>query len=79
VGCAFLIVQAMLGIFADAPAQALRIERPMLPDWLRWIRVEGLRVGDATVTLRFEQDRAVRASPWLEQRGRLGVTMATGE
>lgn len=42
-----LLLQAMLGISADAPARALRIERPKLPDWLGQVRLDGLRIGDA--------------------------------
>jgi glycogen debranching enzyme len=44
-----LLVQAMLGISADAPKRALRVERPTLPDWLGNLRLEALRVGDASV------------------------------
>jgi glycogen debranching enzyme len=75
----FLLVQAMLGISPDAPARALRIERPMLPDWLGQIRLHGLRVGDATVTLAFERDGAVTAFALLGQAGKVDVTMAAGE
>jgi glycogen debranching enzyme len=75
----FLILQAMLGISADAPGRKLRIERPMLPDWLGWIRVEGLQVGDASVTLRFERDGPVTSFALMGQRGKLSVTMAASE
>ena len=75
----FLLLQAMLGISPDAPARALRIERPMLPDWLGQIRLHGLRVGDATVTLAFERDGAVTAFALLGQAGKVSVTMAAGE
>jgi glycogen debranching enzyme len=74
-----LLVQAMLGISPDAPARALRIEWPMLPDWLGQIRLHGLRVGDATVTLAFERDGAVTAFALLGQAGKVDVTMAAGE
>jgi glycogen debranching enzyme len=75
----FLILQAMLGISADAPAHALRIERPALPDWLGRIRLEGLRVGDASVTLAFERDGPVTSFALLGQHGEINVTMAAGE
>ena len=75
----FLLLQAMLGISPDAPARALRIDRPMLPDWLGQIRLHGLRVGDATVTLAFERDGAVTAFALLGQSGNVSVTMAAGE
>ena len=75
----FLLLQAMLGISPDAPARALRIERPTLPDWLGQIRLHGLRVGNATVTLAFERDGAVTAFALLGQAGNISVTMAAGE
>ena len=75
----FLLLQAMLGISPDAPARALRIERPTLPDWLGQIRLHGLRVGNATVTLAFERDGAVTAFALLGQAGKVSVTMAAGE
>jgi len=75
----FLLLQAMLGVSADAPAGALRIERPMLPDWLGRIRLERLRVGDAAVSLAFERDGDVTRFALLGQHGRLSVTMAASE
>jgi glycogen debranching enzyme len=78
-GAPLLMLQAMLGISADAPARALRIERPMLPEWLGRIRLDGLRVGDASVTLAFERDGPVTGFSLLGQRGKLNVTMAASE
>jgi len=72
----FLLLQSMLGIVADAPARALRIERPVLPDWLDRIRLERLRVGEASVTLEFKRDGRVTGFALLEQEGELAVTMA---
>jgi len=75
-----LVVQSLLGIVPYAPAKLLLVD-PALPEWLPELTVERLRVGDATVTLRFfrESDgtsgyevkeregklRVVR-QPWLE-------------
>ena len=72
----FLLLQTMLGISPDAPGHALRIERPALPDWLERIRLEHLRVGDASVTLDFKRDGRVTGFALLEQDGELDVTMA---
>jgi len=72
----FLLAQAMLGVSADAPARALRIERPALPDWLQRIRLERLRVGDASVTLEFKRDGRATGFTLLEQEGELDVTVA---
>jgi glycogen debranching enzyme len=49
---AFLMVQALLGIYPYAPLATLFVD-PHLPVWLPEVTVEGLRVGGATATLRF--------------------------
>jgi len=72
----FLLLQTMLGISPDAPGRALRIERPALPDWLERVRLEHLRVGDASVTLDFKRDGPVTSFALQEQDGELNVTMA---
>ncbi|HEY7890788.1 MAG TPA: amylo-alpha-1,6-glucosidase [Solirubrobacteraceae bacterium] len=74
----FLIMQAMLGISANAPSLALTIGRPALPDWLGEIRLQGLRVGDASATLLFERDGQTTSFALTEQTGRLNVIMAAG-
>jgi len=72
----FLLLQTMLGISPDAPDRALRIERPILPDWLEHVRLQALHVGDATVTLDFKRDGRVTSFALPEQHGELNVTMA---
>jgi glycogen debranching enzyme len=74
-----LLVESMLGISADAPGRALRVEQPTLRDWLGHLRLEGLRVGDASVSLGFGRVGAATALTLLGQRGKLSVTMAASE
>jgi glycogen debranching enzyme len=52
-----LMVQTMLGIYPFAPAHVLALVRPHLPEWLPAVTVRNIRVGDATVSLRFERGR----------------------
>ena len=47
-----LVVQTLLGLLPLAPYQTLIVD-PALPDWLPEVVMHDLRVGDATVTLRF--------------------------
>jgi glycogen debranching enzyme len=51
-GSIFLLIRTMLGLEADAPRQQLKVQ-PMLPEWLPDLELTNLRVGDATVALRF--------------------------
>ena len=51
-GSIFLLIRAMLGLEANAAERSLTIQ-PVLPDWLPDLELANLRVGKATVTLRF--------------------------
>lgn len=48
----FCFVQAMLGLYPYAPLKLLVVD-PHLPEWLPELTVRGLRVGQATATIRF--------------------------
>ena len=70
-----LLIQTLLGIYPFAPAKVLALVRPRLPAWLPAVTVRGLRVGDATVSIRFERSRdgSTHASV-IEKEGSLFVT-----
>lgn len=48
-------LQVALGLYPFAPARVLGLVRPRLPAWLPSVTLHDLRVGDATLTLRFER------------------------
>jgi glycogen debranching enzyme len=54
-GSAFHLLQAILGLQADAPRGSLRVD-PVLPAWLPDVTLHGLRVGRAKLDLRFWRD-----------------------
>jgi glycogen debranching enzyme len=56
-GALFAIVQALIGFQPDAPHQRLELD-PSLPDWLREIEIQGLRLAGHSVDLRFWRDGA---------------------
>ena len=69
----FTLLQAMLGIYPYAPLQLLVVD-PHLPDWLPEITLASLRVGSATVTMRFVRGSDGRTSyRVLEKKGRLRI------
>ena len=51
-GSAFVFLQAILGLQADAPRRKLYVD-PALPDWLPDIEIMDMRVGEQTFDLRF--------------------------
>jgi glycogen debranching enzyme len=70
------LVQVMLGLYPFAPLGVLAIVRPRLPHWLPAITVRGLRVGRATVDLRFDR-RPDGSAGWRSRtHGRLVVIAA---
>jgi glycogen debranching enzyme len=50
-GSFLMVMQALLGLRAEAPGSILRIVNPNLPPWLESVRVRGLRIGDGAVSL----------------------------
>jgi glycogen debranching enzyme len=62
------LVQIMLGLYPFAPAKVLGLVRPRLPEWLPEITLRGLRVGTATVSVRFERRDDGRASHEILER-----------
>jgi len=68
-----LMVQSMLGILPWAKERLLIVD-PDLPAWLPDVIVEGLRVGDAAVTVRFRRHRDGTSDfDVLDKRGELHV------
>ncbi len=60
-GSVFHLLQAILGLQADAPNRRLNVD-PQLPAWLPDLHLRGLRVGQAKVDLRFW--REARTTRW---------------
>ncbi|WP_179405587.1 amylo-alpha-1,6-glucosidase [Burkholderia guangdongensis] len=54
-GAPFMMLQACLGVSVDASRREVRIERPALPEGVDWLRLDGLRVGDDSVSLTFRR------------------------
>jgi glycogen debranching enzyme len=54
-GSLFMLLQALLGIYAEAPAHILHIRDPVLPDFLGELTVSGLAIGGSRVALQFRR------------------------
>ncbi|MHB8858446.1 MAG: amylo-alpha-1,6-glucosidase [Thermoleophilia bacterium] len=68
-GSIFMILQALLGIEADAPSNTLYVNSPVLPKWLNEVDVKGLRVGKAAISLKFRRDVDVTSFVVTEKMG----------
>ncbi|MGH9467627.1 MAG: amylo-alpha-1,6-glucosidase [Terriglobales bacterium] len=58
-GAWFLLLTAALGLRPNAGRHELRIVNPVLPEWLQWLRLHQLRIGNSQVSLEFSR-RATR-------------------
>ena len=57
-GSLFMLLQALLGIYAEAPARILHVRNPVLPDFLSELTVSGLAIGGSRVALQFRRHGA---------------------
>jgi glycogen debranching enzyme len=68
-GSIFSMLTALLGLDADATRHRLTLESPVLPPWLRWIEIQGLRVGGASLDLSVVRGRDAASVELLGRRG----------
>ncbi|MGU7773914.1 amylo-alpha-1,6-glucosidase [Burkholderia sp. MR1-5-21] len=54
-GAPFMMLQACLGVSVDTARHEVRVERPALPEGVDWLRIDGLAVGDDSVSLTFRR------------------------
>ncbi len=70
-----MMLTAALGFEPDAPNQTLQIHHPRLPAWLKELTIRGLRVGQASVDLRYERSGEVTLVGVLGRRGTVNVVI----
>ena len=71
-GSVFHLLQAILGLRADAPAGRIYVE-PTLPPWLPEIQLSQLKVGDSELHLRFWREGPDSRWEVLDRRGSIEV------
>lgn len=71
-GSVFHLVRAILGLEADARQKKLVID-PILPHWLQEITVSRLRVGNASVDIRFWREDEATLYEVLNVEGELKI------
>ncbi|HET7676956.1 MAG TPA: glycogen debranching N-terminal domain-containing protein [Candidatus Limnocylindrales bacterium] len=71
----FQLIRAMLGMRADASARTLELVRPHLPDWLPQLRIQNLRVGEASVDLLASRETGMTGVDVLARTGDLSIVV----
>jgi len=68
-GVAFHLLRGMLGFEADAAENRLTLHSPLLPPWLGWLEIRGLRVAKSRLDLRLTHGREGAAVELLTRAG----------
>jgi glycogen debranching enzyme len=68
-GVVFHLVRGMLGFEADATENRLTLHSPVLPPWLGWLEIRGLRVARSRLDLRLTHGREGAAVELLTRAG----------
>jgi glycogen debranching enzyme len=74
-GSVFQLLATMLGFRPNASLRELELVSPTLPEWLREVRVENMRVGDATVDLVFTRSDGSTGVEVLRRTGDVSVVL----
>jgi glycogen debranching enzyme len=74
-GSPFLLLQAMLGISAQANRNLLTVNRPHLPTWLNTVEVRDLAVGTSRISLLFQREGEITAFSVLSREGGVRVVL----
>ncbi len=74
-GSPFLMLQAMLGLSAQAHLNLVTVNKPHLPTWLNTVEVRNLSVGDSRISLVFRREGEITSFSLLSREGRIRVVM----
>ena len=73
-GSVCLLLQAVLGISIHGREGSIEISEPRLPEFLDWVEIENLRLGDGTTSLRFARGAGVVEARSLGGEARITVS-----
>jgi glycogen debranching enzyme len=51
----FLLLQACLGLYPDAPRRTLHVHNPRLPPWLEDVQLQNMQIGPGRISLHFSR------------------------
>jgi glycogen debranching enzyme len=68
-GSVFQVLTALIGMDPDALARRITFQTPVLPPWLRWIELHGLKVGSTSFDLAVSRGRDSASVELIARRG----------
>lgn len=74
-GAMYMILQEILGIYANAEENILYVHNPVLPSWLSEVDVNNLNVGRSTLSLRFRREGAKTSFSVRDKQGAVRVVV----
>ncbi|MGD9764736.1 MAG: glycogen debranching N-terminal domain-containing protein [Candidatus Binatia bacterium] len=74
-GSVFLLLQAALGLTIDAWRRRVSFHQPVLPFWLDYVEIRGLRVRDARVDVRIVRGRKSAALEVVDRHGEVDIVV----
>jgi glycogen debranching enzyme len=74
-GALYMILQEILGIYANAEENILYVHNPVLPSWLNEVDVNHLNVGRSTLSLRFRREGAKTSFSVRDKQGAVRVVV----
>ena len=75
-GAVFGMLQACLGIDIDANGRSISFHAPRLPEYIEWLEMRDLRVGDASVDLLLQRHHHNVGVEIMRKQGELAVRIA---
>ena len=72
-----MIIQALLGLEFNPAAAEIRLNNPMVPDFIGQITVRGLRLGGSTIDFVVGSDRDALSLRTLRQDGPIRITVVS--
>ena len=69
----YMLTQSMLCIQPDAQKNELLINNPVIPNWLNYLRIDNLRLGDSSIDTEFRRTSKGLVIDILEKRGNLDI------
>lgn len=76
-GAVFMLLSACLGLHVDACAREVRLDHPVLPDWLERFEIHDLQVAGGSLDLAFERTSTDVAVQVMRRRGEHFVSVIT--